>query len=473
MAVVGAGVAGLAAAHALGERAAARGVALKVAIFEAGTRAGGVLRTGRRDGFLLESGPDCFITDKPWGIDLCRRLGLGDELAGTNPDCRRSFILSGRRLLPVPEGFSLMAPARLRPFLTTPTLSLMGRLRAGLDLVKPRGPALADESLASFVRRRFGDEVLERLAQPLLAGIYNADPERLSLRATMPRFLELERDHRSVILGLRRGRRRAGGAGDGTSGARYSLFVAPRRGMGSIVERLVDRLPAGALHLGARVAALGAGRERRWALATERDGGSDGAFEADAVVLALGAPSAAPILRAIDATAADALAAIPYGSSTTVNLAWSAADLRRPLDGFGFVVPRREKRRLIACSFTSVKFPGRAPEGSVLVRAFTGDEQMPGADADAVSAAMREELRDILGIEAAPIFSEVTFHRAAMPRYEVGHLGRAAEIASRIESQTGLAFAGNALTGVGVPDCIRSGEAAAERILSRAPHLVS
>jgi oxygen-dependent protoporphyrinogen oxidase len=178
-------------------------------------------------------------------------------------------------------------------------------------------------------------------------------------------------------------------------------------------------------------------------------------------------------LRPIDAAAADALASIPYGSSTTVNLAWKAADLPRPLDGFGFVVPRREKRRLIACSFTSVKFAGRAPDDAVLVRAFTGDEQMPGADAGAVLAAMRAELRDILGIEAAPILSTVAFHPASMPRYEVGHLALAATIASRIESQTGLALAGNALAGVGVPDCIRSGEAAAERILSRAPHLVS
>lgn len=473
VAVVGAGIAGLAAAHALGERAAARGVALRLTIYDAALRPGGVIRTDRRGGFLLESGPDCFITDKPWGIDLCRRLGLGDELTGTNPDCRRAFVLSGRRLLPVPEGFSLMAPARLWPFVTTPTLSLAGRLRAGLDLLKPRGPAVADESLASFVRRRFGDEVLERLAQPLLAGIYNADPERLSLRATMPRFLELEREHRSVILGLRRGRRRAGGAAAGTSGARYALFAAPRRGMGSIVERLVDRLPAGALHLGVRVAALQAGRTRRWALATGRDGGDGGGFEADAVVLALGAPAAAPVLKSIDAVAAEALAAIPYGSSTTVNLAWRASDLPRTLDGFGFVVPRREKRRLIACSFTSTKFPDRAPDDAVLLRAFTGDEQMPGADAAAVTAAVRDEVRDILGIEADPILAEVAFHPASMPRYEIGHLGRAAEVASRLESQPGLALAGNALSGVGVPDCIRSGEAAAERILSRAPYLVS
>jgi oxygen-dependent protoporphyrinogen oxidase len=244
--------------------------------------------------------------------------------------------------------------------------------------------------------------------------------------------------------------------------------------MASIVERLVDLLPAGALHLGVRVTGLATGAARRWALVTGREGGPGGdAFEADAVVLAIGAPAAAPLLRPIDAAAADALASIPYGSSTTVNLAWKAADLPRPLDGFGFVVPRREKRRLIACSFTSVKFAGRAPDDAVLVRAFTGDEQMPGADAGAVLAAMRAELRDILGIEAAPILSTVAFHPASMPRYEVGHLALAATIASRIESQTGLALAGNALAGVGVPDCIRSGEAAAERILSRAPHLVS
>ena len=473
IAVVGAGIAGLSAAFSLLERGRDRGVPIALSIFDGARRAGGVIHTERRDGFVVEAGPDCFITDKPAALHLCRRLGLDGELTGTNPACRRSYVLRGRRLLPIPEGFHMMAPARIMPFLTTPILSLPGKVRAGLDLFLPRGPVLPDESLSSFVRRRFGDEVLERLAQPLLAGIYNAEPERLSLRATMPRFLDLERDHRSVIVGLMRGRRRAAGAGAGTSGARYSLFVTPRRGMASIVERLVDSIPAEAFRLGTAVTGLWPGvpgrDPRRWIVATDR--GDSLPF--DAVVLALPAPHAAPLVRPLDAAAADGMAAIPYGSSTTVSLAWRAADLPRPLDGFGFVVPRGENRKIIACSFSSVKFPARAPEGHVLVRAFTSEELIPGRDPEATAAVVRGEIRGILGIAAEPLFVSTSFHPGSMAQYDVGHLARIAVVESRLEKHAGLALAGNGLRGVGVPDCVRSGETAADRILSQAALLVS
>jgi oxygen-dependent protoporphyrinogen oxidase len=473
VAVVGAGIAGLSAAFSLLERGRDRGVPVALSIFDGERRAGGVIHTERRDGFVVEAGPDCFITDKPEALQLCRRLGLEQELTGTHPGCRRSYVLRGRRLLSIPEGFYMMAPARIFPFLTTPILSLPGKVRAGCDLFLPRGPALADESLASFVRRRFGDEVLERLAQPLLAGIYNAEPERLSLRATMPRFLDLERDHRSVILGLMRGRRRPAGAGAGTSGARYSLFVTPRRGMASIVERLVDTIPASALRLGTAVTAVRPGipgsDPRRWVVATTRNE----TLPFDAVVLAVRAAQAADLVRALDAAAADSLAAIPYGSSTTVSLAWRATDLPRPLDGFGFVVPRRENRKVIACSFSSVKFPARAPEGHVLLRAFTSEELIPGRDPEKTTAAIRDEIRAILGIEAAPLFASTWFHPGAMAQYEVGHPGRIADVESRLGRHAGLALAGSGLRGVGVPDCVRSGETAADRILSQATVLVA
>lgn len=476
VAIVGAGIAGLSAAHTLLERGRARGVPIRLAIFDADTRAGGVIQTERIDGFLLEAGPDCFITDKPWALRLCERLGLADDLVGTNPACRRSFVLRGRRLLPIPEGFHLLAPARLLPFATTPTLSLAGRLRAACDLVLPRGPALPDESLASFVRRRFGAEVLERLAQPLLAGIYNADPERLSLRATMPRFLDLEREHRSVIAGLRRGRRGATGAGPGTSGARYSLFVAPRRGMSAIVDRLLQGIPAGAFRLGSPVTALGdepprpGGANRpRWVISTARAA----AEPFDAVVLALGAAQAAPLVRPFDADLAGLLAATPYGSSTTVSLAYREADLPRPLDGFGFVVPRAENRTMIACSFSSVKFHDRAPEGHVLLRAFTSEALVPGRDPERAIAAMRDEVRDILGVTKAPLLARAWFHPGSMAQYDVGHLERVAEVESRLGRRPGLALAGNGLRGVGVPDCIHSGEVAADQVLSQAALLVA
>ncbi|HYV86823.1 MAG TPA: protoporphyrinogen oxidase [Patescibacteria group bacterium] len=476
VAIVGAGIAGLSAAHTLLERGRARGVPVRLAIFDADDRAGGVIRTERIDGFVVEAGPDCFITDKPWALKLCERLGLADDLVGTNPACRRSFVLRGRRLLPIPDGFHLMAPARLMSFATTPTLSLRGRIRAAFDLVLPRGPVVPDESLASFVTRRFGAEVLERLAQPLLAGIYNADPERLSLRATMPRFLDLERDHRSVIAGLRRGRRGATGAGAGTSGARYSLFVAPRRGMGAIVERLLQAIPAEALHLQSRVIALrsespqrGGPGGPRWMVSTGR--GATQSFHA--VVLALGAGQAAPLLRPLDGDLADRLAATPYGSSTTVSLGYRETDVRRALDGFGFVVPRLENRPLIACSFASVKFPDRAPDGGVLLRAFTSETLVPGRDEGRAIEAMRDQLREMLGITAVPLLARAWFHPASMAQYDVGHLDRVAEVESRLGRLPGLALAGNGLRGVGVPDCVRSGEAAADLVLSQAPLLVA
>ena len=471
VAVVGAGIAGLTAAVSLVERARARDVPVRLIHFEAAARPGGVVRTERVDGYLLEGGPDCFITDRPWGLDLCRRLGLEQDLVGTNPDCRRSFILRGRRLLPVPEGFQLLAPARLRTFARSPVLSLAGRARAALDLVLPRGPQAADESLASFVRRRFGAEALERLAQPLLAGIYGADPERLSLKATMPRFLDLEREHRSVILGLRRGRR--GAAAGGASGARYGLFVAPRRGMGAIVERLEQALPPGALRTGARVAGIetlppAAGRPRYRVRVA-----SGGEERVHAVIVALGARQAAALLRPLDASIASLLETVRYGSSTTVSLGYREEDVRRPLDGFGFVVPRRENRPLVACSFSSVKFPDRAPRGEVLLRAFLADGAVPAGDDDAAIACARAEIEATLGIRAAPRIARAFHWPAAMAQYEVGHLERVAEIESRLERHVGLALAGNGLRGVGVPDCIRSGEQAAERILSQSALLVS
>src|SRR5438093_295070 len=245
--VAGAGVAGLACVHRLLALARERGLPLRLTVLEAESRPGGVIITDRVDGCVIEGGPDCFVSDKPWGLDLCRRAGLADEIVGTATSHRRSFVYMRGRLLPIPEGYQLLAPRRMLPFTMTPILSLRGKLRAACDLVLPRGPRVPDESLASFVRRRFGQETLERLAQPLLAGIYNADPERLSLRATMPRFPELERRHRSVILGLLRGRRGAPAAArSGVSGARYSIFVTLRMGLQTLTDRLAAALPRSA-----------------------------------------------------------------------------------------------------------------------------------------------------------------------------------------------------------------------------------
>jgi oxygen-dependent protoporphyrinogen oxidase len=484
--VVGAGISGLACARRLVELArAAGGPSREIVLLEAGPRPGGVIRTEERDGFLIEGGPDCFITDKPWAIDLCRRIGLQDELIGTNPDLRRSFVWKRGRLLPIPEGFYLLAPARVVPFMTSPILSPAGRLRVACEVLLPRRPAAQDESLASFVRRRFGRQALEWLAQPLVAGIYNADPEHLSLRATFPRFLEMERRHRSVIVALLRARRAAGGiappgsAGDpvsgcrgggqvpgaDTSGARYGLFATLRRGLGDLVERLAADLPAGALRTGAPAAAIERGApDAPWIVRTA--GG--GVLAARGLVLAVPAPAAAALLRHLDPALADALAGVRYGGAATVSLAYDRHDLPQALRGFGFVVPRAERRDLVACTVSSLKFAGRAPADGVLLRAFLPCPDRAAADPERLVATARCELRDLLGIAAAPRLARAFAHPGALPQYTVGHLERVAAIESRLRAHPGLLLAGNGLWGIGLPDCIRSGERAAESLAGTA-----
>jgi oxygen-dependent protoporphyrinogen oxidase len=474
--VVGAGIAGLSCARRLADLSRQSGASLDLTVLEASGRTGGVILTERAGGFLIEGGPDCFITEKPWALDLCRRLGLESALIGTNPDCRRSFVLRGRRLLPIPDGYQLMAPGRILPFARTPILSLRGKLRAALDLALPRGPEAADESLASFVTRRFGREVLERLAQPLLAGIYNADPERLSLRATMPRFLEMERAHRSVILALLSARRRRGahvgasrsGAGvsgtdAGVSGARYSLFVTLRDGLTNLVERLGESLPPGALRTGVRTREV-VRAANGWTVASS----SGETLAADAVVLAMPANASAPLLRAADPELGGLLASIPYGTSATVTFGYRRQDLPRLPQGFGVVVPRLEGLSLIACSFSSVKFSGRAPEEHVLLRSFLGGPAAEGADHARLEDTVRRDLGRVLGINAEPVITRTCVWPRAMAQYEVGHLERVAAIERRLAALPGLALAGNGLRGVGIPDCVRSGEAAAQRLAAYA-----
>jgi oxygen-dependent protoporphyrinogen oxidase len=467
--VIGGGITGLAAAHRVLEKAAD---ACDVVLLEAGDRVGGVIATERRGDLLLEGGPDSFITEKPAAIELCRRIGLADQLLPTNDQNRRTLLVRDGRLVPLPDGFQLLGPTRLLPFALSPVLSLRGKLAAAKDLVLPRGgpPPDGDESLASFVRRRLGREVLERLAQPLAGGIYTADPETLSLAATMPRFLELERAHRSVILGLRAQARRAGAAAAGTSGARFGLFVTLRDGMSTLPATLASRL-ADRVRLRTPVRTIvppnGAPQAPggwRIALASGEE------LAADALVVAAPAPAAATLLRDVDAELARDLGAIAYASSAVVTLAYRRDQVPDPPRAFGFVVPATERRRVIAGSFTDVKYAGRAPADTVLLRLFVGGALQPelfALDDDAILRAAREELRDLLGIVAEPTLSWLQRWPASMPQYHVGHAGRVAAIERRVALHPGLALAGNAYHGVGLADCVRSGEAATDSLLAR------
>jgi oxygen-dependent protoporphyrinogen oxidase len=438
--------------------------AFDLTLLEARERLGGTIHTERADGFLIESGPDSFLSEKPWALALAERIGLGARLCRTDDRFRRTYVVHRGRLHPLPEGFLLLAPARLWPFLGSSLFSWRGKLRMALDLVLPRRTADGDESLAGFVARRLGREALERVAEPLVGGIYTADPARLSLAATMPRFLALEREHRSLILGLRRSAspRERGGA----SGARWSLFVTLVGGMGELVDALALRLPRERIRLGARVAGVARGSgEAPW-----RVGLADGtALAADGVILAGEAPTMAGLVRDADPDLGRLLAAIPYASSATVTLAYPRAAIRHPLDGFGFVVPRGEAQAVLACTFSSVKYPGRAPAGYALLRVFLGGARQPevlSRDDAAMVRLAHADLAPLLGITGPPCLSRVARHPVAMPQYEIGHVERVAAIERQLAARPGLELAGAAYRGVGIADCVRSGEEAAERLLA-------
>ena len=472
--VVGGGISGLAAAHRLLELQARSTDAepAELLLLEASDRLGGTVRTYRRGGFLIEGGPDSFISEKPEALELSKRLGIAGRIIETNERHRRSFVVRGGRLRPTPEGFQLLAPSRLLPFLTTDIFTWRGKARMALDLVLPRrrgANGCDDESLAAFVRRRLGREALERMAQPMVGGIYTADPEALSLRATMPRFLEMERRHRSLILAMWRAgheREEAARHGRGASGARYSLFLSFDDGVQVLTDALAARLPREAIRLNTRVETLRVepAGTRRWLL---RAGGGE-TFVADAVCLALPAYASARLLRDVDESLAGELEAIPYASTATVNLAYARADIPHPLDGFGFVVPFVERRPTLACTFSSVKFPSRAPAGRALLRAFVGGALQPEMfelDEGRMVEAVRRDLRDLLGVEVPPLFAHVEKWPRSMAQYHLGHPERVARILALARSLPALALCGNAFEGAGLPDCVRGGESAAAAIL--------
>ena len=464
IAVVGGGIAGLAAAHRIVELSREQRKPVTLTLLEAGAHLGGSIATERIDGFVIEAGADSFISEKPWALQLCERIGFTQRLVRTRDTHRRTYVVHDGALHALPDGFLLLAPTQFWPLVTTQLFTWPGKLRMALDLILPRGAPRRDESLGSFVTRRLGREALERVAQPLVGGIYTADPDDLSLAATMPRFLEMERHTRSVIWTMWLQQRRTPAAERGTSGARWSLFVSVDDGMQSLVDAIAQRLPEGVVRLGSGVRSLR--YDGTWRLVT-RDGSS---IETDAVILATPAHQSAPCVADINPELADELRAIPYASSATVSLAYRAEQIPRALDGFGFVVPLIEARSLIACTYSSVKYPGRAPDGQVLLRAFVGgalQRELFDQDDAAMAASVRHELQALLGIASEPVLTRIHRHADAMPQYRVGHLDRMARIDAALAHHPGLALAGNAYRGVGIPDCIHSGELAAATVWAR------
>jgi oxygen-dependent protoporphyrinogen oxidase len=434
-----------------------RGIATELTLIESRGRLGGTISTERREGFLIEAGADSFLSDRPWALALCRRLRLGSLLVGADPRFAKTFVWCGGRLHALPDGFQLLAPTRLMPLVCSELFSWRGKLRMALDIVLPRRCEADDESLADFVRRRLGREALERAVEPLLSAIYGANATELSMAAALPRFRELERRERSLILGLWRASRLAR-SGVGAPAVARSAFVTFRNGMSDFVEALASRLPSGTIRLGRRVRAIVADGDG-WRVV-----GDDEVHCVDRIVVATEAHAAAALLAPVDPALGAGLAAIPYTASATVSLGYRRRDARHPLDGFGFVVPAPAGLTVAACTFSSVKYPERAPGGHVLLRAFLGHDGTTADDATLVQA-VRRDVRQTLGIVAEPVLTRVHRHASAMPRYTVGHLAKIDAIDARVERLHGLALAGSGYRGSGVADCVRSGEMAAERVV--------
>lgn len=455
--VVGGGISGLAAAFRLRQRRPDAAIT----VLESAPRLGGAVQTERTaDGAIMELGPDSIIRAKPAGIALIKDLGLEAKLQDTEPTARRSFIARGHRLVPVPEGLYLMAPGKLWPFAFSPIMSLRGKLRMAKDLLIPPGNG-GDESLGSFVRRRLGQEALDRIAQPLVGGIYTADPEKLSLAATMPQFLEMERQYGSMLRAMRA--KTADGQQAKASGPRYGLFATLQGGLHVLVETLAERLRASGVDLLTDQTVTGVRRGEDGRFVVQLNGSALGA---DAVVLAQPAWGAAAVLRDLDPGLSAQLASIAYASVATVNLIYPEGQAALPA-GAGFVVPAIEGRSLLALTFSSRKYGGRTPAGRAVVRAFVGGAlhgHHLDRDDDAMVNAVRADLADLLKIHGAPERVIVSRWPRAMAQYHLGHLDLVKSIRAGEKAHPGLALIGNGFEGVGIPDLVAQAAAAAQRL---------
>jgi len=461
--VIGGGIAGLSAAYY-----ASKYPDVQVALLESDSRWGGKILTDRATydagQFIIEGGPDTFLATKPWGVALCKELGLSDRLHGTNPRKKNTYVLNRNRLLPLPDGLAMMIPTDIEAILKSRLVSWLGKARMGLDFVLPPRAVNGDETLGAFVSRRLGREAYENLIEPLMSGIYAGDGDQLSLASTFPYLRDLELKYGSLARGALK--MRAQSNSKTVQGSR-SAFLTPTTGLAEIVEKLVEYLTSNDadLRLNTKVIKITKSQLR---YGVELEDGSN--LESDSLVLATPAFVSGRLLASIDPSLASDLQSIPYVSTATVSLAYQLRDVPRDLDGYGYVIPRREERRALACTWTSTKFPHRAPDGYALIRVFVGraGQDIPWQESDLLALA-KEELQLTLGIHAEPLLQRVFVWDKAMPQYNLGHPETLSRIDTALENHPGLALAGNGYRGIGIPDCVHSGELAVEKILSLRP----
>ena len=468
--IVGGGIAGLSAAYYMSKDVQEP---VAISLLEASKYWGGKLVTERQDDFVIEGGPDTFIVTKPWALDLCRQLGIDGRLKGTNPEHKNTYILHTGRLHPLPGGLTMMIPTEFTPMIRTGLLSWPAKARMGADFLIPPAARNGDESLGAFVTRRLGRQAYERLIEPLMSGIYAGDGDLLSLQATFPYLRDLELEYGGLVKGalalhrkrIRSQLRKNGGTVPGTTPGSRSIFLTPQRGLAEIVEALLANLQTSGVRLRLNTGVTNIERMAKGYRLRLRDGER---IEADGLILATPAYVTSDLLKGFAPELAAELKAIEYATTATVTLAYRESDLGRPLDGYGYVIPRSEGRQALACTWTSTKFPHRAPRGYALLRVFigrAGQEDDLAWDEDSLLEIARQELRSTLNILAEPVLKRVFIWDKAMPQYNLGHPTRLERIRAGMEPFPSLALAGNGYSGIGIPDCIHSGELAAMRLL--------
>lgn len=460
IAILGGGIAGLSAAWTL-EKARRAGQPVDYSLYEAAGRLGGVLRSEIIDGCVVEGGPDSFLSEKPAAAALCRELGLADQLLPSNDAERRTYILVRNRLIPLPDGLMFMVPTKLVPTLLTPLFSWRTKVHMAREFLFPPPPATEDESVAAMTRRHFGQETVDRLVSPLLSGVYGGNADQLSVRAVLPRMVTMEQQHRSLSRAMLAARK-AAPKPSGTPAPRRSLFTTLRDGMSQMTDRLAAQLAPGSVRLSSPVESITCEGDA-WIVET-----AFGRERYDALILALPAWTAGGLLRPVHRSLGAALEGVPYSSSITVTLGYQRDDLRALPLGFGYLVPANEGRRMLACTFVHNKFAGRTPADKGVLRCFlggSGNEALLDQTDAQLTAIVEQELADVLGLRARPNFIRIARWRQSMAQYGVGHLDRMQRVREAVASLPGLALAGNAYEGIGVPDCIRTGQQAAEAVL--------
>jgi oxygen-dependent protoporphyrinogen oxidase len=466
--IVGGGIAGLATAFYLQKKSQEKGIPLSYTLIEKDARFGGKISTTAVDDFIIEGGPDSFVTTKPWGMQLCRDLDLDPEIIPTNDEKRNVFILNKGKLTPFPGGYRLTVPTEFVPFALSPLISPLGKLRMALDLIIPARKEQGDESLASFIRRRLGQEALDKIGGPIMAGIYVADPERLSMDSTFPQFSELEREHGSLIKAMRQAKKKSA-ARSNPQGKPPAMFHSLRGGMNELVERLISRLK-GNLWAGRqvlRIRPLSDGFELLVTSAKDQQ-----YLVTNALVLATPAYVAAELLQPVEPELSDRLKDIRYISTATISLGYRWAEVKDQHDfnGFGFLIPKSENRQILACTWSSTKFNHRAPDDKVLLRVFVGGddkEHLVNLPDDELLALVQAELADTMGITAGPVISKIFRWPKGNPQYDVGHLDRVSQIEALANTVPGLYLTGSAFRGIGIPDCVKGAITTVDQIIAR------